>query len=667
MKRKKGNSFEQHIDKIVIGLSAVIGLWLIWVFLLSNPFSQTIGGEKVGPGRIDEKIEQRARLLQQKLDEPPVPMRYSGTEGARYREVFANSIQKVPLFQVPLPGFGSQLAEAKRMYRLPEIPDISDIAIEAIRTVVYLPEEEVDREVPYAQVPTKLGDMDLVSIQGTFDIPKLVFAFRESFAHPRMKPEWIDEKLAMPVFAAIHLERRQENPEGGWSEWTRVRPTQINSYKKMFTLPEKVSDLDISLPVKIDLFRQFEVQREILQPTPYDIAAPKEIWLAPTFHAEYRKMIEKEESDARKAEQESKRLKAEQEREARNRANNPNTGRTRPGVNQPGQADRDRQVSDRNRRQTDTRRGMPPEEMGYPGYPDPSGRILPGGRVKPAERVAADVVNDFEKKRFQVNTDWNKLKEPAVFWAHDDSISEPGVYQYRLRLGVFNPVAGKDWLAEGQKELTDQVILWSSYSPETEPIQIEPMHYFFPQKYMAEQGSLEVKVSKFHLGQWRSEVFQIQPGEMIGGKVEPKTVNPLLETTFPGLSREEMAYRDGGMMNPLQNLPREIDFSTGMVFVDLIASTQWIGNSSQNLQEVLYSSDGLSLRQIPLESRNWPSELQTKLTQIKMVETDKPMQYVARGQNARTFAPPPVPYMGRDRDRGRPGDMYGPGGVPVPR
>jgi hypothetical protein len=281
--------------------------------------------------------------------------------------------------------------------------------------------------------------------------------------------------------------------------------------------------------------------------------------------------------------------------------------------------------------------------------------------------MAQDVVLDFEKKRFQANADLNKLKEPALFWAHDDSISEPGVYQYRIRLGVFNPIAGKDWVVEEQNELKDQVILWSSYSPETEPVQIEPMHYFFPQKYLADQNKLEVKVSKFHLGQWRSEVFQIQPGEVIGAVVEPKILNPNLDPSMRGLGIDDRSY-SGGLIDPLQRLPREIDFSTGMIFVDLIASTQWIGNSSQNLQEVLYSPDGTLLHQLPLESRNWPSDLQTKLTQIKMVENDQPLQYVARGQSGRTYTPPPVPYN-YNRDRGgRPGDMYyGPGGPPVPR
>ena len=38
MKSKKGMSIEQHVEKIVIGISALIALWLLWAFVLGNPY-----------------------------------------------------------------------------------------------------------------------------------------------------------------------------------------------------------------------------------------------------------------------------------------------------------------------------------------------------------------------------------------------------------------------------------------------------------------------------------------------------------------------------------------------------------------------------------------------------------------------------------------------------
>ena len=283
-------------------------------------------------------------------------------------------------------------------------------------------------------------------------------------------------------------------------------------------------------------------------------------------------------------------------------------------------------------------------------------------------------MRDFEKKRLGERFDWSKLTEPTMFWSHDDSLPGPGIYQYRIRIGVFNPIAGKDWVAADQKDLKDQVILWSPYSGATAPIRIDPMYYFFPQKYLAEQDTLEVKVAKFHLGQWRSEPFQVRRGEMIGSLVDikDKTLDDI-DPQMRGMTREEMAYRRGGMMSdPLQSLPRAIDFSTGATMVDIAPAVQWGGAQlvRQDYQEMLYSDGGGDLNRLALGESFWPSEFREKYNQIKKVEKDAPLQFVGRGQSGssplrnpmimrdRMGGPGVGPPMGRDR-------MGGTGGAPT--
>lgn len=296
---------------------------------------------------------------------------------------------------------------------------------------------------------------------------------------------------------------------------------------------------------------------------------------------------------------------------------------------------------------------------------DPS-RIAPGPRLKP-ERTSEDVARDFEKKKLGDRIDWSRQAEPTIFWAHDDSLPGPGIYQYRIRIGVFNPIAGKNWTGEDQQDLKDQVILWSPYSEATSLIRIEPMYYFFPQKYLAEQDKLEVKVAKYHLGQWRSELFQVSRGEMIGSEVENKSL--FLDTLDPGLrnmGRDPMAYgrggigRNMGMDDPLMSLPRTINFTTGAIMVDIAPATQWGGSMlvRQDYQEMLYSYNGDQLHRLALGEGFWPQEFRDKYNLIKKVEKDAPLQFLTRGQVSSSPLRTPPPTMER---------MVGPGGPGMER
>ncbi|NLH16907.1 MAG: DUF1682 domain-containing protein [Phycisphaerae bacterium] len=663
MKSKKGLSIEQHVDKIAIGISALVSLWLLWAFVLSNPYGQELkpGRGKVPPSRIDSEIEQSAKRLEERLNTPPDPVVLSLSSTEAYHKTFKDPLESIPFFMIPLPGSGLATKEDRRIYRLPEIPEVTGVAADSIRTVVYRPIEEVDRDLPYGQVQTELGDMDLVTVQGTVDIPKMIQAFRTSFAHPRIRADWIDEKLASPVFAGVGLERRQQNEDGSWSEWGRVGPTKINAYKTLMQIPETTRELDLNLSVKMDLMRPIDIQKAILQPAPYDIASPKERWLAPSYHIEYRKLRTKEEEQISREEREQKQEAMQQARDQQknNRTPaDPTRGRTTQQRQPQRQTRDDRMMNNPGRRTGTGRMGM---DDPYMTGGDPS-RLTTGPRAKP-ERTSEDVVRDFEKKRLGDRLDWSKLTEPAVFWAHDDSLPGPGVYQYRIRIGVFNPVAGKNWTAEDQKDLNERVILWSPYSEASDLIRIEPMYYFFPQKYLAEQDKLEVKVAKFHLGQWRSEPFQVSRGEMIGGVVDnPFVMTEGMDPGMRGMNRDTMMRRGGmggGMEDPLMSLPQTIDYTTGAIMVDIASATQWGGSmlTRQEYQEMLYSMNGSDLRHLALGEGFWRPEIREKYNLIKKVEKDPPLLFLGRGQVSSSPLRTPPPTR----------DWLGPGGPGMER
>ena len=95
------------------------------------------------------------------------------------------------------------------------------------------------------------------------------------------------------------------------------------------------------------------------------------------------------------------------------------------------------------------------------------------------QRTTADVIADNTKIIIDQRTSLETLQS-LIFWAHDDTIEPGNTYEYRIRLGVFNPIAGRNWCAPQDRQYENQVILWSEFAQAPEPVVIPPMVYFFP-------------------------------------------------------------------------------------------------------------------------------------------------------------------------------------------
>ena len=121
MNKKKGNFFEQHVDKLVIGIIVILGLGLLWMFVLSNPYIVSIGGRELGPGEVDDEINRLAQSLDEKLNEDYVPKVYSQSKSESYLAKLNCSIEDVPQFTLSFPGFRDKPLEGDRKFRMPAI------------------------------------------------------------------------------------------------------------------------------------------------------------------------------------------------------------------------------------------------------------------------------------------------------------------------------------------------------------------------------------------------------------------------------------------------------------------------------------------------------------------------------------------------------------------
>ena len=604
MIKKGDNLLEKHVGKIVFAVVGMVSLWLLWAFVFSGPYSVEYHNQKCTPSQIDVEVKQLASVLAGKLNRDPKPKLYTNNKTAEFSALCKCSLENIPDCPVILPtSVGTVKEDGGRKYRLPDIGVVTDLSVEHVRSVAHVPTESFTDKVTYKNVPTKLSDIDFVTVQASFDAVALYDGFRRSFAGVRLKSQWHDDELAKPIFAAVELQRRQIFDAAHQGEWEKVGPTKINTLAKLSELPQKITQLEYGdIDLKKAEFDKPEVQVGILQPEPYDFAVSDERWLPPDLHKQYRKRLESELDKDQKKEREQKKVERERARAV---------GTSR------------RQTTRRPERRREARPGL-----GRTGDLTPrDGK----SQIKKREKTSDAIVREAKKLLINERTKLGKLREPLVFWAHDDTAVAGKNYQYRIRLGVLNPIAGRNWFMKDQSHLADDLVLWTSYSEPSEIVSILRMMYFFPSEGSVENKTAKVRVAKFYMGRWMSENFSVGPGQLIGDVVE---TTPVVRDSYA-----EMYQAEG-------SLTETIDYTTKAVLVDVVAHSDFAGvNLLQQrvYTDILYTENGRDIEHLAAKSRDWPADVRRVFSKIK----DGQGREIQISQNRRELFG-----SGRDKARG---------------
>jgi hypothetical protein len=627
MSKKKGNFIDQYLDKIILGLTAAAALYLMWAFVLSNPYGQKVGNQKLSPSEIDSVNQRQARQIQDKLADPL-------EKTAPYTKNKAVELSKkidCPMPQIsiaanwPLPGGGQTGAGEDRQYVIPQIPAMENVKYASFRGTVRMPTEDVTPEVSYSSVASKPQDLDLVTLSAKLNLQALYDNFRQSFMGMRLKPQWRDPMLAEPVIGRIELQRRAQKEDGSWADWETVGFTRIDPYKKTIRdIPLTTEKMTYG---NVELFmnscKEFSVMKDILQPPIYDFLSTQTKWLPAQFQQESQKISE---------EQDLQKMKEERDRRQKEKTGNPN----RPGGNVP-----------QNRPGGNAPQTRPGGGMGGAENPrnrQPGGGLQPGGRggrggrgdnnpmeglggglgmpVKPAKpvRTVQDIERDATAAKIDEKTKINTLKELLV-WVHDDTVTAGVTYQYRIRAGVFNPIAGKEWFAPESKQYKNQILLWSNYTEIAESVKIPKMLQMFPIDVLSDGTGVAIDVFKYYMGQWHTQSFDVHFGQMIGKKVESKP-KPGAEGMNPGAGMPGAPM--GGFM--MENMAggasqiSEVDFSTGCMLMDVQVRTDWMPPSirSQTVSNMLYLDDQNQVLTLATKKSNcWPKELNAEYNTVK--------------------------------------------------
>ena len=438
---------------------------------------------------------------------------------------------------------------------IPMVGDINSVKARLMTAVAYMPKKPLKEDDPYASAEVPLADLDFVTVEATIDTAELSKRFVKSFkaasSRSLKKQAW-----TRPVFAAVQLERQQVLANGKWSDWQIVPRTNIDDYRSRFNVAQKVDKLDKSIDILMLQFGKPQTREQLLQPSTYDFAYPVESWLPPSLAQKRQGKLEKAKAEQRHAET---LRRAEEEKTKTRTAPNPLLPQAARPLRQrcPAEA------------VWECRGWAAAEVWGCPAWVGDAGTTCQTNTRNSAAPAAARSTKtasqklmgtdeqEFTKIRLTEKTDLAAMKEPLFFWAHDDTAEQGKTYRYRIKIGVFNPIAGTDSFSDADKPLRNEVVLWSGYSAVTEPITVPQRWYFFPLNYRETDKMVNMHVCRYLLAKWYSEDFRVKPGEMIGSVVE-------------NVKTEDSS----------ENEPNEIDYSNNTILVDVMPAIESLCNRS---------------------------------------------------------------------------------------
>ncbi len=658
---KIGRFCENHVEKLVLVVVGGICIWLFFTRVIFSPNVIVVDDRSFTPGSVDRHIrEEKAAELREKLrqkrtgDSKAYTSRLDGRIDPN-DPVVAGIVDRplsrgfLELFETPVvlddtPVLNPRPVEAERRdarkYKLPRIGEVTDVAANHIRAVAYVPLQDVTAGTTYDKAQVEPNDIDLVTVEAKFDVAEVYRRYHASFAGVDVqREEWRDPCLAEPTFAAVQLQRQERLEDGSYGDWREVPRSRVESYRDLYQVVERVEDLPPGgLEVRMMQFDRKDIALGLLQPEPYRIASAEEEWFPPSFYDKFKTLQRKVELEEKRAEREKERKqdsRTDTRRDSMGRGGMYGaTGRTPRSARTGGTTGQDGGMygAERGTRGARSPRGTTsatrsPSRRGAAGgdtmmYED----AYAMGGVDRSKSSTDEAYIEFAEELVNYRTDLSKRDKPLLVWGFDDT-AEPGkVYRYRLRVGAFNPVAGTNQLVEFDMDRKDQVILWSDFSEVTQPIEIPRMLYLFAKNVQERTKTATVEIARYRLGYWRTEDFQVRPGESIGKEVEPKEeenrsrsrllTNSRITDPRANLLTQDMP--DYMMPNtPDQaNKPKTVDYTTGKLLVDLV-QVNAPNLHPQPYYDMLYTGDGMHIEHMPVKVTCWPRDLVTAYQHIQ--------------------------------------------------
>ncbi len=560
----KGMPFwEQHLEKMVLGLSVVVLLAVFAMMVLGTAdITAEIDGRTYGASEVDDVMVQKAQELGSRLS-PEATADVSafdaidGSGAGGFRDRLTAGVSPSSRLPRVAPALAASLlpeevGSVDVWYYEPSL-DAPQIRSQVVQTIDTIDPSEFDRVAELSSLAKANGDVVWTTPVATLDLDGIrreLAAQTRGTTPPRnaIPSNWYNER---PYILDIVFERETLGVDGSWGDLAVVSPPPGTPELRSQIVKAKDEDaLNASFKQFVWLNLDDRVQQlELLQPD---------------FYATLNDRLsigDLESTSVDASEAAAKQEEAELRRRIKDRVSS--ASRLEATLDELGGPLREEEDTGAGAGGSAGRGGGSGRGSGRGGGGGPPGGDPNGGgagfgsgagrKTGSSDGSAADkrrriaLTLKLERMKAEIKRLQEQLAEldpnagtidlemnpgtslpdlavadEILVWTHDLAVEQGATYRYRCRAVTFNPffARGRQLLPD-QQSLAESFGLSSATSDWSAPVTINPPVEFFAVKASDSSGSLGMGEARFELysytdGALRSELFTVEPGERIG-------------------------------------------------------------------------------------------------------------------------------------------------------
>ncbi|MBL8887403.1 MAG: hypothetical protein JNK16_12145 [Phycisphaerales bacterium] len=535
MKLKGINPIEQHVEKVVIVLAILVLLAVIAQQFLTSPNEVKIGSDTVPPAQAYEPVKKAAAVLKGKLESqsPALPEGFEAA-GKDMKSEFDKLVKGGIAPRPRIGPLGPAVALGATSVKVTDalfaevvLPQPAPAVAASFWSTISADETAAYPELAALLPKEQPFDHPFVSVESSIDIKAFVDSLLAdpdgAGALEAMPQGWWRESIEAVV---VEVEREQMKSDGSWDKGV-VLPAMLGRHLFIVGWNESVKSTG---DMQSQLINARQQSSEILRPAFYKTLGTQE-WVPPSAAATRAKagvdpgILVAKQADLEKVRADLKTKREELDKLPKDEPKKPEPPKT-PEKPAPGAAPAPapkpapappvvNNAAERNRltRQItglETRERLLTEEIA---------KINPQAVADPAApAAAAPVVTSL------------LAQDSVKFWVHD-ATAQPGErYRYRLRVGVNNPLFGRQaLLQQPQQNLAAASIIKSPWSEWSNTVDVDRAEYFFVTSATPDNdlgaARASVELYKFYFGHYRKQTAGMNIGDPLSGNINlPKNL-----------------------------------------------------------------------------------------------------------------------------------------------
>ncbi|MCA9278602.1 MAG: hypothetical protein H6815_09135 [Phycisphaeraceae bacterium] len=540
MKPKGASFIDQHIEKVVVGVFALILLMVLGTQFLLQPNKIDVGGGRsVTPDRAFEGLEEKARELEGKLNtstpEMPAPLELglldrlqqvrSGGSMPRREFAFAGYVPSFGESEIGTGGTaGSVQVAVKGSIIAPESP----VAFANLSTL------DPFQIAAYEGLAEALGgmrqpmDVASVSVEAQLDIDALRAQLEadpdgDGAIQPMPTSWW---RTSLEVFG-VAMERQELRMDGSWSD-----PVLVDTFPLFTNLVDRVEKREDLTRTMLESYatQAAELSTDIRHPAYLaTIAGPE--WRQPSIA--FAAMNDDSADSTRVMLTNRNKLIEDRRQKLASARRDPEDPWVPWWDRTPEQ--RDPEFVYKKPQNTNAPDPTNPDDRGRGANPSQPEFTRQERLLIQHERTLLELEEKiwetgWRPEGFETETG-NRLDEvnallsntmPVTLWKHDFTVLPGATYRYRTAVMVNNPAFQREaFLAPEQVDLAKQPVLTGEFSEWTEPVTVPSMQYYFVTA--AQEGTQGVinkvqasfEVYQFYYGYYRKATTTLEPGQRL--------------------------------------------------------------------------------------------------------------------------------------------------------